>query len=52
MEITYDPVISFLGIYLRNSKSTYNTDSVTLLFTVLKSTKGKFMDLAYVPINT
>jgi hypothetical protein len=49
MEITYDPVISFLGIYLRNSKSTYNRDSVTFLFIVLKFTKGKFMDLAYVP---
>jgi hypothetical protein len=32
IELLYDPVIPFLGIYLKECKSGYNRDTCTLMF--------------------
>jgi hypothetical protein len=41
LELTYDPVIQFLGIYSKEHKSGYNRDPYTLMFIAVLFIKAK-----------
>jgi hypothetical protein len=42
IELSYDPVIFLLGIYSKERKSGYNTDTCTLMFIIALSIKPSY----------